>query len=200
MKNQNIFWIILLIVLIVLPSQSFAGILTTISISDENTALHATDWLDVTFDLRDTDGTEPFESGEIRWQITMDDIGRTLFEDESTSLVDRIEDLKTLLTNGIDDSFHMHDNIAKGTDGQFPGYQYESAVLNNESAVDWQGYNIDNISLTVNDLGFEIESETIFTQYSYDVTFTIYGSPVPEPCTVLLFGFGGLVLRKWRRR
>ena len=34
------------------------------------------------------------------------------------------------------------------------------------------------------------------TSYTFDITYSFYGEPIPEPCTLLLLGLGGLLIRK----
>ena len=68
--------------------------------------------------------------------------------------------------------------------------------------VDFEGYTIDSIGVTVNELFMDYHEDSfvgIYTDTSCDITYTIYGAPIPEPATVLLFGIGAVLLRGRRR-
>ena len=71
----------------------------------------------------------------------------------------------------------------------------------NKDGVDFEGYTIDSIALTVNELFIDYHEAgpDSYTNYSYDITYTIYGAPIPEPATVLLLGLGTVLLRGRRR-
>ena len=139
------------------------------------------------------------QSVSLSWNVTPDDVGTTFSASADTH--QSFETFTSYLTNGIDDSLVLTDS----TVSNFPAYAESSIINGVHEGVDFEGYAIDRIALTVNDFLLDLDYDPGpisigHTNYSYDITYTIYGSPVPEPCTVLLLGFGGLILRGRHRQ
>lgn len=95
------------------------------------------------------------------------------------------------LTNGVDNSI-------KFTNCQL---LKESQVISKTSGgVDLKGYKIESIELRVNDIfSYNDPVHVDFANWNYDITYTINGTELPEPATILLLGLGGLALRKRRK-
>lgn len=126
-------------------------------------------------------------SNFISWgPITTTDVGRTFFASAATD--PHFSTLADLLTNG------QNDLICRGCK-TVPGgakcskCSWESDCINNliSTGVDFQGYMIETIGLTVNTCTITPE-----TYLSYDLTYSING--IPEPTTLLLLGLGSLAL------
>ena len=139
--------------------------------------------------------------------FTSEDIGRTVSVSSQTT---EFNTYSSMLTNGFDDDLCVWTLLAQF---ELPGPGVGSQILDSNwvktnlvafQRDDFYGYEITRIDLTINDL--EISEQTSYnpdifrmetrTHFSCDMTYTIYG--VPEPATLLLFGLGGLFLRKHR--
>lgn len=66
-----------------------------------------------------------------------------------------------------------------------------------QTPTDLIGNNIDFIRLTVNDLGIDQMGE--MSHYSLSVSYEFWGTPVPEPATLVLLGVPVFILRHRRR-
>lgn len=194
---KNVKFYLMIVVAFALVAQSSAEILTSINISDSKTYFTMISGLEMQFILSPEIIEDPGLSGLILWGFSPSDIGQTFDQYDSILPIDQVNDFKALLTNGIDDVLHISDNIFLGIDGQFPGWKNESEFIVDGTEVDLAGYVIDDISLTIND--FTLDNTGGFADYSYDVTFTIAGSLIPEPATLIFLGLGGLVLRRRRQ-
>ena len=146
--------------------------------------------------------------------VTPDDVGRTLYASADTHPNFGIFTL--LLTNGVDNSLLLDDghtmytaSLSSITSTVSDVFQESERTLIDgiQDGVDFEGYTIDSIALTVNE--FRLIDLDPFTKHNshtfdYDVTYTIYGSEmaVPEPVTLVMLSLGGvaLICRKRRHR
>lgn len=149
-----------------------------------------------------------FESISLSWNITEADVGETLFASADTH--PNFDTFTRILTNGVDNLLFLIDiGILHIIDNDWPGAEVESSLINGiQGEVDFEGYMIDNISLTVNELFLDYDhSHTLvgpdgMTHYAYDITYTINGMETisnPEPATVMFLGLGCLAFRKRRK-
>jgi hypothetical protein len=136
----------------------------------------------------------PFKTGwdssiSLSWNITSEDVGQTFFASADTQ--ENFDAFAFHLTNGINNSLILTDS----TISAFPTYAESDLISGIQDGVDFEGYKIDSLALTVNELFLNYNG--FRTNYSYDITYTIYGAPIPEPGTVFLLGVGCLVFRRW---
>jgi hypothetical protein len=73
------------------------------------------------------------------------------------------------------------------------------------NGIDFQGFYIDDIalrldSLTIASPGRNPNRDGLWTDFSYTATIFVNGTPVPEPTSIALFGFGAIAvgLRRWK--
>ncbi|RKY11332.1 MAG: hypothetical protein DRP65_04540 [Planctomycetota bacterium] len=165
---------------------SDAAVLGTIESNSESIITH--DFSSITLGIG---YTEPFPDGPgwdmsvpILWDVVPDDIGETFIATTDTHTT--FNDFALLLTNGVDDLLIL----TSGT------LDEESALINGiQNGVDLNGYIIESIGLTVNVL--EVQPDQVhqgFADWSYNITYTFNGTPIPEPISICLFGLGGLTL------
>ena len=143
--------------------------------------------------------TDHWWTKSLDWGIvTTSDVGKTFTQSPVTS--PHFDFFASMLTSGTDDWLVILSH--------FPGVggagreSLESYWLNKfiqTETVDFYGWQVTEISLTVNSLTFDTpgrnpNGDGIWTDYVYDVTFTIYG--IPEPATLLLLAFGMVVVRR----
>jgi len=131
----------------------------------------------------------------LSWNVTPDDVGKTFLASADTN--QSFDIFIFLLTNGINNSLILTDS----TVSKFPIYAESALISGIQDGVDFEGYTIDNIALTINELFLDYDG--FLASYSYDITYTINGAetiPNPEPATILLLGLGGITLLRRRER
>ena len=126
--------------------------------------------------------------------VFISDIGVT----KTIPLTSDFDAFLSMLTNGIDESNLSHHALNYGHGGN------ESFFITKfvESyGTDFYGYEITGFTMTLND-GFLISPGTDpngdgnWTDYYFDVTYEMYGEPIPEPTTLSLIFLGAIMLRK----
>ncbi len=144
----------------------------------------------------ETDLTIDFSNQALSWNVTEGDVGKTLWATSQTHTT--FNGFVSFLTNGNDDTMSLVDSVGTTPPGFPINTMYESEYINGiQGGVDFKGYTIDSIALTINELVLSYDADAIISgHYSYDITYTIYGEAVPEPITVLLFGLGALAMRR----
>ncbi len=123
------------------------------------------------------------------------DIGRTVSLSSSTTA--GFDFFSSLLTNGKNDAIIVLISCGGGSAsgcGWYESTSFQKFV--NSPYPDFHGYEITRIDLTINNLaisspGSNPNGDGIWTDYSLDGTFTVYG--VPEPTTLFLLGLGAAV-------
>ena len=128
---------------------------------------------------------------ELFGPVYSSDIGKTTIISSTTPA---FESFVSILTNGILDSI-LHGgtlNGAKALTGKNEDLWFVKFV--ESYGVDFQGYNISEISQSINDFSASYTGSRV--DYSFDVTYRLYGELIPEPATLLLFGLGTLALRR----
>lgn len=111
----------------------------------------------------------------LSWQdISDDDVGKTFFASADTH--QNFDVFTFPLTNGVNNSLILMD----GTVSKFLTYAESALISGIQDGVDFEGYTIDSIAMTVNELFLDNNGD-----YSYDITYTIYGEAIadPEPAT-----------------
>ena len=130
----------------------------------------------------------------LSWNVTADDVGKTFFASADTH--ENFDVFTFPLTNGSDNLLYLTDSTISPK--FYTGTPSESMLINGiQDGVEFEGYTIDSIALTVNELFFDYGGFP--TNYSYDITYTINGAEAianPEPATVFLLGLGGFFLRR----
>ncbi len=158
----------------------------------------------------------------LSWNVTTDDVGKTFFASAETH--PSFDIFTFLLTNGrnnplfLSDSYQIVIGRFLGTtidngyiSESLPATGYESTLISGiQDGVDFEGYRIDSIALTVNELLLEYDAPLFLkgvipigrVNYSYDITYTINGQAIhtPEPATLGLLIMGGLVSLRRRRK
>jgi hypothetical protein len=148
------------------------------------------------------------------WDVTQDDVGKTFVASADTHEI--FNSFVSMLTNGIDDTLLLNDCTLKSIYDR-PGEGLESTFISGiGDGVDFDGYTVDSIALTINDLfsynistpiegtfpgihSFNYVPPLAISTYhlSYDITYTINGTEnIPEPATVLLIGLGAVAFRR----
>ena len=197
MKRKTVFMLVVGAMILLCAGYSSAAVLGTIESSRAGSDL--SEFAEMNFSI-----CYPLLAGglggydwsiSLSWDVTPDDVGKTFFASADT--YENFDVFTYPLTNGIDNLLYLTD----GTISKFyTGTPSESMLINGiQDGVDLEGYTIDSISLTINELFFDYGGFP--TNYSYDITYSINGSEMiasPEPATVLLLGLGGLFLRKKR--
>lgn len=133
----------------------------------------------------------PVTFASISWMISENDIGNTLFADAESD--PGFDNVVSYLTNGQEEFMTIF--FLYGGSGI---RESEFTDVIGIPQIDFQGYNITRIGLTLNDLflstpGQNPNDDGVWTDYSYDASISFY---VPEPATLLLLSLGGLILRK----
>lgn len=106
-------------------------------------------------------------------------------------------DFAAAATDGIDGRFASLTGFFQGNDHGVIGP--ESSLFNRSP--DLVGYELEIVRLIVHELRFEplvIDTSEGFSVESH-ITYQVYGSPIPEPSTVMLLAGGVLVLARARR-
>lgn len=139
------------------------------------------------------------ETNFLDWGVvTPSDVGKTFTQSPVTS--PGFDFFASMLTSGTDDQLfillHFPDD---GIAGTVTWESYWLSKFIQTETVDFYGWQVTEISLTVNSLtidtpGRNPNGDGIWTDCVYDVTFTIYG--IPEPATLLLLAFGMVVVRR----
>jgi len=142
-----------------------------------------------------------YDSISFSWDVTSNDVGKTFFASADTH--QNFDNFTYLLTNGVNNLLFLVDIGSLMTSNDWLGAEWESVLISGiQDGVDLEGYDIDSIGLTVNELFLDYDADAIkggLTYFNYDITYTIHGEAVPEPSTVILLGLGGLFLRKKRK-
>jgi len=131
-------------------------------------------------------------------EVSQDDIGQTLTLTNGST---EFSNLVSWLTNGSDDQLCL---CALGPDGSGGcDLFFESSIQKlYDNGPDFASFEIEGISLTVNDLILEYpvsipdmpEQGPNWNYIEYDVTLSFNG--IPEPATIVLLGLGTAMLRR----
>lgn len=119
---------------------------------------------------------------------TSDDVGNSVDFDMSNS--EPFADFSRFLTNGIDDHLNFL-ALVPGSGGAGGGGLESSWLINpvgQEGAPDLLGSQLDFVRLTINELSFERfeQDPGIFIDVVYEVSYELYGVPVPDPSSLVL--------------
>lgn len=145
--------------------------------------------------------TDEWRTKSLDWEVvTPSDVGETFTQSPVTSPY--FDFFASLLTSGTDDFLIIWRHFPEITGGGAGTGTLESNWLNKfiqTETVDFYGWQVTEINLTVNSLTIDTPGSNpigdgIWTDYVYDVTFSIYG--IPEPATLLLLAFGMVVVRR----
>lgn len=212
MNRKNALTLLITVIMITLTGYSDGAVLGTIDFENNGSIGGHVD--DIRLAISYPLPWDP-RSISLSQNISQDDIGRTFRKLNSTRYV--YNSFTYLLTNGIDNLLWLSDPSIGWLFGTsfFEGAELESSLINGiGEGVDLQGYKIRGISLTVNQIFFNQYGSDMFprTDYFYDITYTIHGSPrfkppktipeqltaTPEPATIFLLAIGAAFLRKKR--
>lgn len=138
------------------------------------------------------------------WELTESDAGSSFIVDFDSHA--SFGEFASYITDGVNQTFGLEfGNCGEAPIGLCSLGTEVRELVHPGSGVDLTGYDIDYLEMTLN--GLELEpgvihwphaAPEVVTTFALDLTFNIYGHPIPEPATLLMFGLGGLVLRKRR--
>ncbi len=130
---------------------------------------------------------------------TVADVGTSADYDMSNS--EPFTDFSHFLTNGIDD----HLNFLALVPGSGGGDLESSWLINpigEDGAPDLLGSQLDFVRLTINELSFERfeQAPGVFIDVVYDISYELYGVPVPDPSTLALLATSSYLVGFYKRR
>ncbi len=136
----------------------------------------------------------------LSWTLPSSKVGETFSVSADTDL--DFDIMASILTNGVNNplGFQIYE------DGAYSGlYYWESSFPKTlkEPVVtrdDFAGYTITRIDAKLNSFTFKHYQAANFTERLLDVEISIYGTPIPEPATLVLLGLGGALMLIRRRR
>jgi len=208
MKKETAFVLVISVTVLSCAGYSSATVLGTMESTGAGSGLGEFSEMNFSIFYPPPSQSVPDFSTSLSWSVTEADVGKTLFASANTH--ETFDNCVSFLTNGVDDGLYLLDGhtvlIFSIGDG-FLVTQHESTLISGiQDGVDFEGYTIDNIALTINELFLSYDADAIkggLTNYSYDITYTINGAetiPNPEPATILLLGLGGITLLRRRER
>jgi hypothetical protein len=92
-------------------------------------------------------------------------------------------------------SYMYAEAIVRGGSSGLPEADFFTALPPNNNGIDLGGFTIDHFSLRFDALelispGIDPNGDGFWTDGSFSATFSVYGQPIPEPCSLPIFCFG----------